>query len=117
MIESLQSFYINKEEPARSCLLALREIILNYDPLITETQKYYMPCFCYNKKIICYLWTDKKTGEPYILVADGKLFDMPELEQGKRSRMKIFRVDPEKDLPLEMIRLILNKVLKNISKV
>ncbi|WP_287419777.1 hypothetical protein [Candidatus Brachybacter algidus] len=41
---------------------------------------------------------------------------MPELEQGKRSRMKIFRVDPEKDLPLEMIRMILNKALENLSK-
>ena len=38
------------------------------------------------------------------------------MDKGHRSRMKIFRVDPEKDLPLEMIRMILNKALENLSK-
>jgi len=23
-------------------------------------------CFCYKKKMFCYLWTDKKTDEPYL---------------------------------------------------
>lgn len=111
MIDILSNYYLNKEEPPKSCLLALRSIILNMDKDVSETVKYEMPCFCYKKKMFCYLWTDKKTGEPYILMVEGKLLNHPELEQGSRSRMKILRIDPNEDLPIETIELILNDAL------
>ncbi|MDR1504250.1 MAG: DUF1801 domain-containing protein [Prevotella sp.] len=111
MIDILSNYYLNKEEPPKSCLLALHSIILNMDKDVSETVKYEMPCFCYKKKMFCYLWTDKKTGEPYILMVEGKLLNHPELEQGSRSRMKILRIDPNEDLPIETIELILNDAL------
>lgn len=111
MLEQLDNYYLNKEEPHKSCLLALRSIILKQDTNIIETKKYGMPCFCYKKKIFCYLWTDKKTDEPYILMVEGKHLDHPKLEEGKRSRMKIFRVNPNQDLPLKTIETILQKAL------
>jgi len=111
MVQNLQSYYLNKEEPNKSCLLALRRIILDQDANITETQKYGMPCFCYKKKMFCYLWTDKKTDEPYILMVEGKYLDHPKLEKGDRSRMKVFRVNPKKNLPIKTIETILQKAL------
>lgn len=111
MPEQLHNYYLSKQEPNKSCLLALRSIILEQDTNITETQKYGMPCFCYKKKMFCYLWTDKKTGEPYILMVEGKHLDHPQLEEGGRSRMKIFRVDPNKDLPIKTIKRILKTAL------
>lgn len=111
MVEQLHSFYLDKEEPNKSCLLALRDIILNQDTAIAETRKWGMPCFCYKKKMFCYLWIDKKTEEPYILMVEGKYLDHPELEEGNRSRMKIFRVNPNKDLPIRTIEGILQKAL------
>lgn len=111
MVEDLHNYYLSKEEPNRSCLLALRSIILEQDTNITETQKYGMSCFCYKKKMFCYLWTDKKTNEPYILMVEGKYLDHPELEEGDRSRMKIFRVHPDKDLPIQIINNILQDAL------
>ncbi len=111
MPDDLHIFYLNKEEPNKSCLLALRSIILDQDINISETQKYGMPCFCYKKKMFCYLWTDKKTDEPYLLLVEGKLLDHPKLEQGDRSRMKIFRVNPNKDIPIKTIESILQKAL------
>jgi len=112
MVEDLQHFYLNQLEPNRSCLLALRSIVLAQDKEIIETRKYGMPCFCYRKKMFCYLWTDKKTNEPYLLMVEGKLIDHPELEVGERKRMKIFRVDPNMDLPIETIEDILRKALE-----
>ena len=56
----LDRFYLEKKEPFRSCLLALRQIILDSDPDIRETRKYGMPCFCLGKRHFCCLWTDKK---------------------------------------------------------
>lgn len=111
MLEKLQQYYLNKEEPNKSCLLALRSIILAQDKDITEAQKYGMPCFCYKKKMFCYLWTDKKTDKPYVLMVEGNYLDHPELEQGDRTRMKIFRVDPNKDLPLKTLEAILQTAL------
>lgn len=57
--------------------------------------------------MLCYLWTNKKTGQPYIGFADGNKMDFPELIQEKRSRMKIFMVDAEKDLPMKKIKMLL----------
>lgn len=111
MVEPLHNYYLKKNEPNRSCLLALRSIILNQDTNITETQKWGMPCFCYKKKMFCYLWTDKKTDQPYMLMVEGKYLNHPELEEGKRSRMKIFRVNPNQDLPVKTIEDILQKAL------
>lgn len=112
MKRDISDYYLNKKEPAKSCLLALRTIILKQDKNISETQKYGMPCFCYKKKMFCYLWTDKKTDEPYILFVEGKHLDHPKLETGDRSRMKIFRIDPGKNLPIRTIELLLKKALE-----
>lgn len=104
-------YYLSKEEPNKNCLLSLRELILSQDENISETRKYGMPCFCYKKKMFCYLWTDKKTDEPYILMVEGKHLYHPKLEIGDRSRMKIFRVNPAKDIPVKTIKSILRQAL------
>jgi hypothetical protein len=44
-------------------------------------------------------------------MVEGKLLDHPKLEAGDRSRMKIFRVYPNKDLPIKTIENILQKAL------
>jgi hypothetical protein len=110
-LSEIANYYLEKSEPNRSCLLTLRDLILSKDENITETKKYGMPCFCYKKKMFCYLWTDKKTDQPYILFVEGQHLSHPELEQGKRSRMKIFRVDPNDNLPMKTIDLLLDAAL------
>jgi hypothetical protein len=111
MQESLESYYLQKEEPIRSCLLALRDIILSQDKNITNNWKYRMPFFCYKGKMFCYLWTDKKTKEPYIGIVEGNRLQHSFLEKGNRSRMKIFRIDSKKDLPIELIENLVNELL------
>lgn len=112
-MDELNNYYSQIEEPNQSCLLALRSIILAQDENITETQKWGMPCFCYKKRPLCYLWTDKKNdNKPYILMVDGQLLNHPELEAGNRSKMKILRIEPEEDIPILTIQAILNDALK-----
>jgi hypothetical protein len=110
------SFYLDQEEPIKSCVLAMRDLVLNHDPDITETVKYGMPCFCYSGKAFCYLWVDKKTKEPYYLFVEGKHLDHPHLESGNRARMKILRVNAVKDLPLQSIKEVLNQALDLYKK-
>jgi len=110
-MQELDNFYLNKEEPNRSCLLALRSIILNIDEQVSEVKKYGMPCFCYKKKMFCYLWTDKKTLEPYMLFVEGNRLNHPKLETGTRSRMKILRINPTKNIPIKTIESLLKKAI------
>lgn len=44
-------------------------------------------------------------------MVEGKHLDFPELEAGNRARMKIFRVNPKKNLPIKKIHLILKQAL------
>lgn len=108
MVENMDSFYLAQEEPNQSCFQALRLTILAFDKNLSETMKYGMPCFCYGKKPFCYLWSDKKSGNPYVLMVDGQHIDHPSLESGSRSRMKIFIIDPNEDLPMDDLKEILS---------
>ncbi len=111
MFDTPDTFYLSQPEPNQSCLLTLRHLILQQDPGITETRKYGMPCFCYGQRAFCYLWTDKKTTEPYLLLVDGKRLEHPALEAGDRARMKILRVNPNGDLAVGEITEILQLAL------
>lgn len=110
-MQESQHFYLNQNEPNKSCLLALRHIILQQDPDVSETVKYGMPCFCYRKKAFCYLWTDKRTTFPYLLMVEGKHLDQVELEAGQRLRMKTLPINPQEDLPIDTIQRILTAAL------
>ena len=112
MIRETDSYYIKKEEPNKSCLLVLREIILKQDENVSETIKWGIPCFSYKNRMFCYLSIDKKTTEPYLLMVEGKHLDHPELEQGSRSRMKVFNVDPNTDLPIDFIEGLLQDAIE-----
>ena len=111
MLNALENFYLNQYEPAKSCLLALKSIILGLDEQISATWKWRMPVFCYKGKMFCYLRTDKKTGEPYIGIVEGNRIEHPLLEQGNRTRMKILRVNPNEDLEVELIEDLLSQAL------
>lgn len=111
MLRDIDNFYLQKEEPVKSCLLALRDIILQQDPHVAAAWKYGMPMFCYKGKMFCYLWVHKKHLQPYIGFVEGKHLDYPALLAEKRSRMKILLVDPEKDLPVKIIKSLLKQAL------
>ena len=111
MTNESDNFYLSKTEPNKSCFLALRDIILNQDQNITETKKYGMPCFCYKNRMFCYLWTDKKTYEPYVLFVEGQYLNHPKLEVSTRKRMKILRINPKEDIQVTTITSLLNQAL------
>lgn len=116
MLEALQNYYFALGEPNKSCMLTVRNIILAQDTRVWETFKYGMPCFMFKKKAFCYLWTDKKTQNPYLLFVEGNLLDAVELEQGNRAKMKVFTLDPNMDLPIRRIEVILNQALDLYKK-
>jgi hypothetical protein len=112
MLSPIDNYFLNKEEPVKSCLQFLRDHILKQDEGITEAWKYGMPFYCINGKMFCYLWVHKKFKQPYLGIVEGKMIDHPDLVQEKRARMKILLLDPKKDIPVKKITGILKEVLK-----
>lgn len=108
-LNAIDTFYLQHPEPIKSCLVALRTIILSEDQNITSVWKYGMPFFCYKQKRFCYLWVHKKYLQPYIGIVEGKYFEMPELISEKRARMKIMLLDPNEDLPIKKIQQIIKQ--------
>jgi len=110
-IRPIDAYFLQKEEPTKSCLQFLREHILKQDVNITEAWRYGMPFFCYKGKMICYVWVHKKHQRPYLGIVEGKRINHPDLIQEKRVRMKILLLDPTKDLPIRKINSILKEIL------
>lgn len=110
-MKTTDNIYARWQDPQLSCLLAIRQIILSIHTDIAETVKYGMPCFLYLGKAFCYLWVDKQTKEPYILMVDGLIMKHPLLVQGDRKRMSILNIDPNADIPIQTIQEVLGEGL------
>lgn len=116
MLRPFDNWFLEKDEPFRSCLQSLRTIILQQDSAITEAWKYGMPFFCIHGKMVCYLWVHKKYDKPYLGIVEGSKVDHPDLLTEKRARMKILLIDPATDLPLKKIETILKTTITLYTK-
>ena len=111
-LRDIDNYFLQKEEPIKSCLLFLRSHLVNFDENITEAWKYRMPFYCYKGKMFCYLWVHEKKGLPYLGIVEGHRIDHPLLIQESRARMKIMFIDPEQDIPVEVINEILTAAMQ-----
>jgi len=65
MVNEIEAYYLSKEEPTRSYLMALRQYILGLDEGVTESWTHKMPMFRLDGKLFCYLWVNKDNYYPY----------------------------------------------------
>lgn len=110
--EQFDNYFLAQEEPFRSCLLALKDIILSIDKNLVPCWKYRMPFFCYKGKMFCYVWVHKKYEQPYLGIVQGKYIDHPDLIMEERAKMKIMLLDPAQDLPIKTIKDVLKQALE-----
>lgn len=111
MLSAIDNYFLQQEEPAKSCLQFLRSHILHLNKDVTEVWQYGMPFYCYKGKRLCYLWFHKKYQQPYIGFVDGNKLEHPDLLAEKRSRMKIFLLEAQKDIPVKKINVLLHLAL------
>jgi hypothetical protein len=117
MLRPIDNYFLQKEEPIKSCLQFLREYILKQDKNITEAWRYGGPFYYYNGKMFCYLWVHKKFKQPYIGIVEGKKINHPDLISEKRVRIKILLVDANEDIPVKKINSIFKEVLQLYKKI
>lgn len=111
-MKPIDNFYFNQEEPTKSCLLALKSIIIEYNSDFEPRWYYRLPCFMYKNQIFCYLWIDKKSQWPYIAIGKGVKIDHPDLIQGNRTFVKLLMIDPNKDIPVSTIHEVFNRAME-----
>jgi hypothetical protein len=101
MITQLESYYLNKPEPYQSCLLALRDIILQANPEICHERKFQIPFFTYKGKKLGYLWLNGKK----LLVGFCQDKSLQEAIPGFKLKDKYesMLIDSNEDLPVEII--------------
>lgn len=106
-MKALDAYYDGLTEPLQGFMLAIRQIILELDQQIDETWKWNTPFFLYRNRMLCYLWRDKKTGEPYLGIYGGDALDHPALVQKHGAKIRKLVFDLETDIPVETIREVL----------
>lgn len=111
---SVDHYFETLAEPERSCLLFLRQFILDYSATITEKRKFNTPFYYVNGKWMCFISYNPKIKEIYISFVDGFRMQHPQLVSEGRKKMKIFRVDAKEDVDVKSLNQILNLAVKAI---
>ena len=110
--QHIDNFFLSLEEPIQGTLLFLYDYILNKHPNLKPDWKYSLPFICFNKKMFCYFWfNNKNKTQSYIAFAEGYRMKHPSLQQEGRKRMKILRINPKEDVPLETINEVVQEAL------
>lgn len=109
---SVDHYFESLAEPERSCLLFLRQFILNYSDTITEKRKFNTPFYYVNGKWMCFISYHPKLKEIYISFVDGFKMLHPQLVSEGRKKMKIFRVDASEDLDVKGLADILSLAIQ-----
>lgn len=112
MLSHLDHFFLQQDEPNKSCFMALRQTILGFSSQVSEHWKYKLPFYYLNGKPFCYLWHDKKSMQPYIGIVKGKYIENPNLHMGNRKKMKVFMIDPNEDLPVKEIYAVFEEAAR-----
>lgn len=115
-MNDVDHFFMQQSEPNKSCLLALKSMVLEHHRDISSAWKYGMPFFYFKGRMLCYLWVHKKTGQPYLGFVEGKHLHHPLLIQEKRARMKIMLFDANEDLPIGTINSLLQEAISLYNK-
>lgn len=112
MLNHLDNYYFSKPEPEQSCLLFLRKFLLDYSEELEEHWKYTTAFFTYKKKLFCYFSINTKTKRLYIGFVDGNKIEHKKLVDEGRKQIRVFYIDPKKDVDVKSIKEILKLAVK-----
>jgi hypothetical protein len=114
MTTQLEQYYLSKPEPYQGCLLALRHIIVNARSGIVHERKFQIPFFTYKGKKLGYLWLYRKKLMLGFCLDKSLQEVVPGIKP--KDQYESFQVDPNADLPVELILQKLHYYLKRIDE-
>ena len=114
MVTQLESYYLSKPEPYQGCLLALRHLIVSAHPAIVHERKFQIPFFTYKGKKLGYLWLNRKKLMLGFCLDKSLQEEAPEVKL--KDKYESFQIDPDADLPVDLIMEKLHFYLERIDK-
>lgn len=112
---NLDDYYLRFAEPYQGCLLSLRYIILDVNKEITHERKYQIPFFLYKGKKLAFLWvTHKKLMVGFVT---DKSILISENGTKLKDQLEMIQVDPNADIPKEMIVARLEELIHKYDTV
>jgi len=110
MNTKLEDYYLRHPEPFQGCLLALKHLILKVDNRITQERKYQIPFFCFEGKKLAFLWLNRK--KLILGFVTDKSIIPPTAGIKHKDRLEMMQIDPNADLPVEMIAAKLREQIR-----
>jgi len=62
--------------------------------------------------MLCYIWFHKKYKKPYLSIMDANLLNDPRLLMEDRKRAGILLINPDEDLPIDVIKEVVTNTLE-----
>lgn len=106
MEQPIDNFFLKIPEPQQSTLLYLRRFFVEEVGLV-EHIKFNTPFYNFNNKWFCYLsYSQKRKHEIYIGFVKGFKIEYQGLESEGRKQIKVYRINPEKDIDVKALKKI-----------
>lgn len=106
MAQPIDNFFLQIPEPQQSTLLYLRRFFVEEIGL-DEHIKFNTPFYNFKNKWFYYLsYSEKRKHEIYIGFVKGFKIEFKDLESEGRKQIKIYRINPEKDINVKALKKI-----------
>ncbi len=106
----IQNYFLNIPEPEQSMLLYIRDQILHSCELMSETFSFQLPFLKYKGKMLCFFHYSKKHKCYYLSFYHGDRLQHPLLLSEGRKKFKILLINPDEDIPIDLIMDFVNQV-------
>ncbi len=115
MLNHLDNYFLSLPEPEQSCLLFVRQLILGFNKAISERWRYNTPFYYYKEKWMCYISYQKKQKTIYLGFVHGHHLKHKKLLSEGRKQIKVYYLNPDKDLDIRTIMALFKEATKYID--
>ena len=111
MEDKIDTYFLSLPEPEQSALLFLHQFLMNVMQL-DEKRKFNTPFYYYKGKWFCFISYNPKKRNIYVSFVKGNKIMHPKLLSEGRKQMKIYIVNPEKDINAKELSKIITLLKK-----
>lgn len=115
MLNQIDNYFFTLPEPEQSCLLFIRQFILDTHQGISEHWHYNTPFYYYRGHWMCYISYNKKSGITYLAFIHGRHLEHKKLLSEGRKQVKVFYLDTAADLDIKSLKIIFRKAILYID--
>ncbi len=110
MLNPIENYFLQQPEPHQSCMIYLRGWLREQE--LEELYKFSTAFYHYKGKMFCYMGVSAKQKKLYLGFVKGYKLKHPSLKKEGRKQIKVFYINPEKDLPIKTLKQIIFEAKK-----